>query len=140
MTSEWYPEKLRVADSGNRVTLDFLLANFSPESAFNYAEFGVYQGATAREVAQSFPNANLFLFDFHQTLENLRPNFIEFGKRVRFFGNSQLYNDNYNWTFSKLLETENVFFDYIYLDGAHTFSVDALTFFCLTWFSVTEDS
>ena len=129
MNEKWYPKILRVSDDGNAITLDFIRANFSKESRFTYAEFGVYRGATAKAVAAYFPNASILLFDFEDTLEDLKESFAVFGSRVRFFGNSHLYNDNYNFSLSKLMETESVLLDYVYLDGAHTFTVDALTYF-----------
>jgi len=126
---EWYPKSLRVDSHGSQSTIDFLVRNFERNSLFHYAEFGIYEGSTAKAIASHFPNAILHLFDFHNVLDQFSSKHPEFENRIQFYGNTQKYNDSYNWNLSKLLHQGDIRFDYIFLDGAHTFAVDALTFF-----------
>src|SRR6185312_8262709 len=45
------------------------------------------------------------------------------------FGNTDKHWDSYNWSLGKrLLSGEGALYDYVYVDGAHTFAVDALAF------------
>lgn len=45
-------------------------------------------------------------------------------------GNTHKTLDCYNWSLMKLLQQhDQPIFDYVFLDGAHTWNVDALTFF-----------
>lgn len=41
------------------------------------------------------------------------------------------FNDSYNWNLIKLFKSSGFqpIFDYCFLDGAHTFAIDALSFF-----------
>ena len=126
----WYPDRLAVSALGTPATIEFIKSRFGKYEFFNYAEFGIYEGATALAVADYFPNCTLFLFDFHRTIERNKHRFIDYSQRTLFYGNSDRYQDSYNWSLSKLIETHpDLKFDYVFLDGAHTFSIDALTFF-----------
>ncbi len=127
----WYPTDLRVKETGTPRTYQFLRQIFAPDQAFVYAEFGVFRGDTAYRICERFPNATLYLFDFQKNIEVVRDRLSHFGNRIHYFGNSECYTDSYNWPLGKLLgETKGQpLFDYCFLDGAHTFAVDALTFF-----------
>ena len=49
---------------------------------------------------------------------------------VRTFGSSYKFLDSYNWSLAKLFEQNTgPIYDYVFLDGAHTWAVDALTTF-----------
>jgi predicted O-methyltransferase YrrM len=96
-----------------------------------YAEIGVYLGATAQEVAEVLGGeGELHLFDY---ADRLRP-VVE---RLRALGhgnvvahpNSRKVLDSYNWSLMKLLrDGGGARFDYVFLDGAHTWALDALAF------------
>ncbi len=103
---------------------------FKSEEAFEYAEFGIYKGDTALKILQLFPNSIIHLFDFEHTINEVQHKFIGFLDRVNFYSNSSAYLDSYNWSLIPLLR-KNDFprWDYIFIDGAHVWSVDALTFF-----------
>ncbi len=104
---------------------------FGSNSVISYAEFGIYRADTARNVCELFPNASLHLFDFHDAIDHARTKLKDFNNKIHYYGNSQRYNDSYNWSLIKLLqENDNrPIFDYCFLDGAHTVAVDALNFF-----------
>src|SRR5690606_29539082 len=52
------------------------------------------------------------------------------GDRIRYYGCTQRYNDSYNWELHKLVaKRDGLQFDYCFLDGAHTYAIDALTYF-----------
>jgi hypothetical protein len=128
--TNWYPETLRVGPRGTPSTYEFMRAVFPADSHFSYAEFGIYHGDTARHVCELFPNATLFLFDFDANIEKARARLSGFPNRIHYFPNSQRYNDSYNWALAKLIASNSRggLFDYCFLDGAHTFAVDALCF------------
>lgn len=124
----WYPTALKVGPQGTVATYNFMQTVFKEQDCFHYAEFGFYQGATIKNVRQLFPNAIIHAFDFEDKVAVLKQELIGFNY---FYGNSQRYNDSYNWSLMKIIEQRGVvpFFDYVFLDGAHTVAVDALTFF-----------
>jgi hypothetical protein len=126
----WYPTKLRVAADGTAATYKFMAQAFAAEADITYAEFGFYEGSTAWAVASQFPNATLHLFDYENICQMVAPRLQPFGSRVHFHANTQRYCDSYNWPLMKLVqEHRKPVFDYCFLDGAHTFVIDALTFF-----------
>jgi len=93
------------------------------------AELGVGIGATSLTLARCLNNAgHLHLFDFHDKLSQLAADLAALGfTNIECFGNSSKHWDSYNWTLAKfLLAGHRAVYDYIYLDGAHTFAVDGL--------------
>jgi hypothetical protein len=127
----WYPASVRVGDRGTPGTYRFLESIYDKNDAFTYAEFGIYRADTARNVAERFPNATLYLFDFHEAISKAATKLGQFPNKIYYYGNTQRYHDSYNWNLMKIIE-ENPsggLFDYCFLDGAHTFSVDALNYF-----------
>ncbi len=130
MNEVWYPSKLRVGADGTPSTYKFIAETFGANAGIGYGEFGFYEGNTARNVAAHFPNATLHLFDYENVCRAVAPKMEPFGSRVRFYPNSQRYCDSYNRPLMKLIrENRAPIFDYCFLDGAHTFVIDALTFF-----------
>lgn len=130
MEGVWYPTQLLVGAEGTPATYKFMAEVFDADAAFTYAEFGFYEGGTARNVANLFPRSVLHLFDFENVCLKVAPRFAPFGARVHFHANTQRYCDSYNWPLMKMLEQHaQPIFDYCFLDGAHTFVIDALTFF-----------
>jgi hypothetical protein len=127
----WYPEQLKVRAEGTPATYEFMATVFGPQAHLHYAEFGIYRGETAWQVAQRFPNATLHLFDFHDTLDAARERLAGLPNRIHWYGNTQRYNDSYNWSLLQLIKAQQgrPLFDYCFLDGAHTVAVDALNFF-----------
>lgn len=130
-SNNWYPDKVAVGSDGTSETYKFMQNVFSPQQCFHYAEFVIYQGDTARNVIELFPNVILHLFDFHETIENVRSKLDPLSRRIFYYGNTQKFNDSYNWQLLKLIEAQQngYLFDYVFLDGAHTLAVDGLTFF-----------
>ena len=93
------------------------------------AELGVGIGATSLTLARCMNNAGqLHLFDFHDKLSQLSADLADLGfTNVECFGNTSKHWDSYNWNLGKfLLAGHRAVYDYIYLDGAHTFAVDGL--------------
>lgn len=133
MNKNWYPGSLRVAPEGTKGTYDFMESVYLPAQHLQYAEFGIYKGGTAINVAKKFPNATLHLFDFEENIQAVNQRILGEGlpNRVFSYGNTQKYNDSYNWSLIKLISEQDgiPFFDYCFLDGAHTVAVDALNFF-----------
>ena len=126
----WYPRKLPVADVGNTVTLDFLSLKFKKSDFFHYAEFGAYKGDTAIKVANYFPNSTLSIFDYSDRINEMSIRFQTISNKVSFFSNSYKLLDSYNYTLAKKIAIDPKFkLDYCFIDGAHTFAIDGLTFF-----------
>ena len=128
---KWYPETLRVAEGGTARTYQFMTTVFQPDQAFTYAEFGIWKADTAANVCRLFPNAVLHLFDFEVNIRAAQDKLAAFPNRIHYYGNSQCYNDSYNWALGKLLSKGDAapIFDYCFLDGAHTYAIDALNYF-----------
>lgn len=112
----------------NAKTMEFLAST----DCRTIAEIGVDQGATSEAILAWLDGRGvLHLFDFEDCLakvsERLRAkgltNFVT-------HGNSRRVLDSYNWSLMKLLQDSPApLFDYVFLDGAHTWAIDAPAFF-----------
>ena len=96
------------------------------------AEIGVYMGATSTEFAK-FLNGRgeLHLFDFEDNVLEVTCRLNEMGyHNVIGHGNSRKIMDSYNWSLMKMIQAhKEPVFDYVFVDGAHSWAVDALAFF-----------
>jgi predicted O-methyltransferase YrrM len=95
------------------------------------AELGVGIGATTLKLATCLNNTGqIHLFDFHDKVVELCSDLEKLGfTNIKCFGNTSKHWDSYNWTLAKfLLAGQRNIYDYIYIDGAHTFAVDGLAF------------
>jgi predicted O-methyltransferase YrrM len=98
-----------------------------------YGEIGVYNGDTARCVAEVLgPAGELHLFDYADRVEPVAAALRGAGYgNVVAHANSRRLLDSYNWSLMRLLAARREpLFDYVFLDGAHTWALDALAF-CL---------
>ena len=127
----WYPSKIAVGAEGTIGTYRFMKSCFGAKQHFSYAEFGIYLADTAKNVCVIFPHSTLHLFDFNEAIARAKEKLSAFPNRSFYYGNTQKYNDSYNWALMNLIEENNgaPIFDYCFLDGAHTVAVDALNFF-----------
>ncbi len=101
-------------------------------AALRIAEFGIWQGASSAELANFLGGqGELHLFDFEDNVQRVKAQLNAAGyDNVLAWGCSYRHLDSYNWPLRKLLQAQpELRFDYVYLDGAHTWAVDALTFF-----------
>lgn len=101
--------------------------------ARTYGEVGVYRGDTARCVAEVLGGAGeLHLFDYADRVEPVAAALRAAGHvNVVAHANSRRMLDSYNWSLMRLLAAhQEPLFDYVFLDGAHTWTLDALAF-CL---------
>jgi hypothetical protein len=73
----------------------------------------------------------LHLFDYEDRVRSVAAALEQAGFRnVRGFGSSYKVLDSYNWGLAKLLdENAGRIYDYVFLDGAHSWAVDALAAF-----------
>lgn len=111
-------------------TMEFLAST----NAQTIAEIGVDQGATSDGILTWLGGRGVVhLFDFEDSLSIVAQRLRD--KRLTNFvahGNSRRTLDSYNWSLMKLLQDSPApVFDYVYLDGAHTWAIDALTFFLI---------
>jgi predicted O-methyltransferase YrrM len=111
----------------NERTVEF----FSQTTASTYAEIGVYRGDTALEIANHLAGrGHLHLFDYDDRLREVEGRLRGAGHdNVTLYPNSRRLLDSYNWSLMQLLaEHRGPIFDYVFLDGAHTWAHDALAF------------
>jgi predicted O-methyltransferase YrrM len=97
----------------------------------NYAEIGVYRGDTAEQIADHLGGeGELHLFDYEDRVGPVVERLARRGHRnVVAHPNSRRLFDSYNWSLMRLLrDTAGPPFDYVFIDGAHTWSLDALAF------------
>jgi len=116
-------------DGPNDRTVDF----FMTSGCKVYAEVGVYKGHTARRIAEHLAgDGEIHLFDFEDRVGPVARQLRAAGHdNVVVHANSRRIMDSYNWSLMRLLAAhEEPIFDYAYLDGAHTWALDALAF-CL---------
>jgi predicted O-methyltransferase YrrM len=122
-----YPATVSVSEP-NRQTVDFIASCGAEE----IAEVGIYMGHTSLEIARVLDGrGHLHLFDFEDRVTAVAARLAQNGfDNVRTYGSSYKLLDSYNWPLGKLAATSDApIFDYVFLDGAHTYAVDALAFF-----------
>lgn len=111
----------------NTQTIDFIATT----NCRMIAEIGVYMGATSELFAKYLNGeGELHLFDFEAHVYDVKARLEALGYRnIHVHGNSPKTLDSYNWSLMRMLEmhTEPIY-DYVFLDGAHTWNVDALAF------------
>lgn len=122
-----FPETdLNVAGPNAR-TVEF----FATTGCERYAEIGVYKGDTAMGVADVLGGrGRLHLFDFADRLQPVVARLRAAGHaNVVAHPNSRRLMDSYNWSLMEVLAAhDGPAFDYVFLDGAHTWAHDALAF------------
>jgi predicted O-methyltransferase YrrM len=99
--------------------------------ARTYMEIGVYLGATASAVAEVLDGqGEIHLLDFEDRVTPVASRLRAAGHgNVVAHANSRRALDSYNWSLMKLLRDGRAgTFDYVFLDGAHTWAHDALAF------------
>ncbi len=112
----------------NKETIEFIKSTDSRA----IAEIGTYKGYTAMKIAEYMKGqGELHLFDFEDIVLEVKHKLNEAGFfNVIAHGNSRKTMDSYNWSLMKLLQVgKEPFFDYVFIDGAHIWAIDALTFF-----------
>lgn len=98
------------------------------------AEFGILDGNTTLAIARLLAERGaVSIFDFQHNVDMVLARAEAAGlTNLVGYGNSTKLLDSYNWTLARMLEkpkSERPSFDYVFIDGAHTWNVDALTFF-----------
>ena len=128
LVAEAYPSTDLNVEGPNTATVEF----FKTTSARRYAEVGVYKGYTAAVIAEHLGGeGEIHLFDYEDRVAPAAQRVRETGHpRVVEHPNSRRIMDSYNWSLMRALEAAGEpCFDYVYLDGAHTWAIDALAFF-----------
>lgn len=117
----------------NDTTLHFVRQAFANvQTPLTFAEIGVDKGDTSLELARYLNGrGTLHLFDFEDVALRVRDRLAAQGlENVVVHGCSRCSHDSYNWNLMRLLrDTPELRFDYVYLDGAHTWEIDGLAFF-----------
>jgi predicted O-methyltransferase YrrM len=104
---------------------------FAASGCRRYAEIGVYKGETAERIAGVLDGAGeIHLFDYVDRVEPVAARLRAAGHRnVVAHPNSRRLFDSYNWSLMQVLAaTDGPAFDYVFIDGAHTWAHDALAF------------
>ena len=136
ITEQTYPESVAGENHHNRITIDFIRQVYASRErdTLCVAEIGVHKGATSREIAKFLDNKGaLHLYDFEHKCAEVATSLKEQGfHNVRHYGNSMKTLDSYNWQLMKRLEeSDSLIYDFVYLDGSHTWAIDALSFFLI---------
>jgi hypothetical protein len=113
----------------------FYFNNNRDISVRSYAELGVGAGDNVLEVCDMLePGSSIYIFDFdhvvRKVFEKIRSRFP--GKfKVYPSGNSGKSRDSYCWGLMDLIirNPGARLFDYVYIDGAHDFTIDGLAFY-----------
>jgi Methyltransferase domain len=139
----WYPKKIIAADASQA---EMLLANPArtplvksldalfgarAKSSLRIGEFGIWHGGTSAQFASFLGGAGeLHIFDFEDNVSTVKELLNRHGHfNVTAWGCTYKHLDSYNWSLRTILRDHpELRFDYVYLDGAHTWAVDALTF------------
>lgn len=125
--SQYYPRELAVPESGNQTTL-YYINHFQPRVI---AELGIYKGDTSIQIARMMQewNGALHVFDFEHRIAEFRERVSKEELRgVVYHPNSDKYQDSYCWSLAKYVSSEATTFNYVFIDGAHTWNIDALAF------------
>lgn len=116
----------------NELTLNFVRQAFTDTSPLTFAEIGVDKGDTSLELAH-FLNGRgtLHLFDYENVASKVKDRLAAKGlNNTVVHGCSRCSHDSYNWNLMRLLrDSTELRFDYVFLDGAHTWEIDGLAFF-----------
>lgn len=124
---ENYPESVAVF-APNQQTLDFI----NGTNCRAIAEIGIFKGHTSLEFAK-FLNGRgeLHLYDYDDRVTEVSGKLAQAGFiNVQGFGCSYKLLDSYNWALGKTIEANpSPIYDYVFIDGAHNWAVDALTTF-----------
>jgi predicted O-methyltransferase YrrM len=125
-----YPPNVKTAT--NAVTV----AAIKQFGCRHVAEIGILDGDTSVAIARLLDGkGTLHLFDFDHNIDLVAARLKAecsplAAANVVMHGNSTKLLDSYNWSLAKLLvKPDRPPFDYVFIDGAHTWNVDALTFF-----------
>ena len=105
---------------------------YNRNSTFTIAEIGIGTGASTINVARILNNTGYYhIFDFQNTIDYQMKLLNILGyHNVTGHGCSSKLMDSYNWSLLQMIkENSGPVFDYIFLDGCHTFPTDGLAFF-----------
>jgi methyltransferase family protein len=122
-----YPKSVYVAGA-NESTVSFVRST----TCTRIAEIGVFEGYTSLEFVRFLDGrGELHLFDFEDRVNAVVRRLNDQGfSNVRGFGCSHKLLDSYNWPLAALIsEHTEPIYDYVFIDGAHTWAIDALAFF-----------
>src|SRR5215218_3574756 len=122
-----YPTSQLAVSGPNQGTVEL----FKAGGCKRYAEIGVYRGDTALQIASHLDGeGEIHLFDFEDRVADVAARLRDAGhENVVGHGNSRRLMDSYNWSLMSLLrDRSEPAFDYVFLDGVHTWGHDALAF------------
>jgi predicted O-methyltransferase YrrM len=122
-----FPDSDLKVDGPNLATVAF----FAGTGCRSFAEIGVYRGDTALAVAELLGGrGQIHLFDYADRVAGAEARLRAAGHaNVTAHPNSRRLLDSYNWSLMRVLrEADSPVFDYVFIDGAHTWAHDALAF------------
>jgi predicted O-methyltransferase YrrM len=122
-----FPDADLMVDGPNRATVEF----FEGTRCRSYAEIGVYRGDTTLAIAELMAGeGQIHLFDYEDRVSEVSRRLQAAGHHnVSAHGNSSCLMDSYNWSLMRALAaSDGPPYDYVFIDGAHTWVHDALAF------------
>ena len=95
-----------------------------------YAEIGIFKGETVLKRCKKLKTGSeIHLFDYDDKVKDVSDKIkSKYGNKfiVREFG---VIKGDYNWDLMKIIDKKESFkYDYVFLDGAHTLTIDGLAF------------
>jgi hypothetical protein len=119
----------RVAVSGPNIKTVSFLGSLQPQPMC-VGEIGIYRGDTSRAIADLLgSDGELHLFDFESTVDRVVHDLSDASCRIIPHGNSAKLLDSYIWPLMRMLEEhDQPVFDYVFIDGAHTWHHDGFAF------------
>jgi hypothetical protein len=98
-----------------------------------FAEIGIDVGKTTLEICEKLqPGSEIHLFDFQEKVKNVKEKIENNFKDIFVIREFGVIKGDYNWDLMKIINNkEDIKYDYVYLDGAHTLTIDGLAFFLI---------
>jgi predicted O-methyltransferase YrrM len=127
LVEQTHPETNLAVGGPNEQTVEF----FAASGCRRYAEVGVYEGHTAERIAAHLAGeGEVHLFDYEDKVAPVAARLAAAGhENVFAHPNTRALMDSYAWSLMRVLEaSDGPAFDYVFLDGAHTWAHDALAF------------
>ena len=142
-----FPKECATIGKANPLVVDLIKAQTAEGTPVkDYAEIGVYEGDTTLAVAHALESgATMQLFDFDirvkQVEERLKEDEVLKDKdiKVRLTPNSEQIYDSYNWSLACCL-MDGLSYDFVFIDGAHTWHHDGMAFMLAATFAVKSVS
>lgn len=113
--------------------MNFDIIKTLSDKKIKFAEIGVESGKTTLKICEILKEGSeIHLYDYEHNVNEVAKKINQLYKNkfnIKKFG---IIKGDYNWNLMKLINNKiNINYDYVYLDGAHTLTIDGLAFFLI---------